>query len=115
MRLFQIVVILIAVVFAIVWVRNFRSAKIRMFELLVGLFFAVLISLLAIFPDAISNNFAKLLGIKSNINAVMFGGIILSLWLNFRLWMLIRFQDRRITELNSKVAIQGFEKDTSQE
>lgn len=114
MRLFQIVVIIIAMVFAVVWMRNFRSAKIRMFELLVGLFFAVLITLLAIFPDAISNNFAKLLGIKSNINAVMFGGIILSLWFNFRLWMLIRYQDRRISTLNSKIAIEKMEKEDSQ-
>ena len=113
LRLFQIVVILIAIAFAFVWVRNFRTAKIKMFELLVGLFFAVAFALLAIFPDAISNNIARLLGIKSNINAVMFGGIILSLWLNFRLWMLIRHQDRRITNLNSKIAIKELEENNS--
>ena len=85
-----------------------------MFELLIGLLFAILITLLAVFPDAISNNFAKLLGIKSNINAVMFGGIILSLWLNFRLWMLIRHQDRPISSLNSKIALEEIEKEDSQ-
>ena len=105
LRLFQLVFILIAIVFSIVWIRNFREARIKMFELIVGLLFAVVFTLLAIFPDAITSHVGRPLGIIDNINAMLFGWMILSLWLNFRLWMLIRYQDQRITQLNSKMAI----------
>ncbi len=109
LRLFQIIFMLIAIAFMIVWVSYFRAAKIKMFELLVGLVFAVVFILLATFPDAITSHIGRPLGIIDNINAMLFGWMILSLWLNFRLWMLIRHQEQRITEMNSKIAIKELE------
>ena len=73
--------------------------------MVVSLLILVAFFCLAMFPDAISNTLARWLGIKNNINAILFGGIVLSLWLNSRLGVLIREQDRRISQLNRNIAL----------
>jgi hypothetical protein len=82
-------------------------------ELLFWVLFWTFTSLLAIFPDAITDRLAKWLGIKSNINAILFLGLGILFFIQFRLFFLLKKQNHTITELARKIALQN--KDTNQE
>lgn len=72
--------------------------------------FWVTVSLLAVFPDLISFSIAESLGIKSNINAVIFA------WLGFLFVMsyyqstTIERMEKQMTELVRKMALEKQEK-----
>ncbi len=59
---------------------------------------------LAVIPDQISYPIAEKLGFKSNINAVIFVGLGISLALNYIQSIRINQLDRRLTELVRKIA-----------
>lgn len=91
-------------------IKQFRANKRILVGTLIWSTFWVVVSLLAIFPDLISFSIAETLGIKSNINAVIFS------WLGF-LFVMIYYQsatierlEKQMTELVRKVALEKQEK-----
>ncbi len=112
-RLFQILVPLVTLGFAITLILRYKKGEAAIGELVLGLIFWVAITLISIFPDFISVNLAKALGFKSNINAILFFCIGLLFYWQFKLFSLIRKQDRTITQLIRELALK--EEDEKQE
>ncbi len=67
------------------------------------------IALLAIFPDEISNFIAEILGFKSNTNAVLFLGLGLVFFIQYRLYRLQVKNREDLTKLTRSVALLNFQ------
>lgn len=104
-RIFQIVVPVLTLGFMINLFLKFRKNEASIYELGLGILFWISVTLFAIFPDAISNKIAKLFGIKSNINAIIFFCIGLILFFQFKLYSIYKKQQREITEITRKIAL----------
>ena len=96
---YQIISILFAVTLEVLIVRRFVMGKFKLMELVISSIALFILLLAAMFPDNFSNRLAQLLGIKDNINAILFGGLLVSFWLNFRLWMMLRTQDKKMARI----------------
>lgn len=108
-RIFQIAVPVIILGFIINLVIKYRKNNASIYELGLGILFWISVTIFAIFPDAISKNIARLFGIKSNINAVIFFCIGLILFIQFKLYSTIKKQQKEITELTRKIALEDKE------
>lgn len=110
-RLFQLLVPLLAGI--LVWsiVSRYRSGKLTTKEAIASSLFWSGVGVFAVFPDVISNFVAELFGFKSNVNAVIFLSLGIILFMLFRLYGIIREQRKAITELTRKLAIREFEKE----
>lgn len=111
MAVYQYIVPIIALLFLLYTVAQHVKGRNTVAELLFWVVFWGFTSLLALFPDAITDRLAKWLGIKSNINAVLFLGLGILFFIQFRLFFLIKKQNHTITELARKIALQ--EKDSN--
>lgn len=109
LQIYQIVVPLIALVFLVYTVTMFRRGRSSAFEMVGWMLIWGLIIVLALIPDAVTNFIAEALGIKSNINAIIFMAIGVLLFLQFHLYVLIRKQNATITELVRKLALKDDE------
>ena len=110
LEIYQWLVPMVAMFFIYRIIKQFRANKRILVGTLIWSTFWVVVSLLAIFPDLISFSIAETLGIKSNINAVIFS------WLGF-LFVMIYYQsatierlEKQMTELVRKVALEKQEK-----
>ena len=104
-RVYQIITLLTAVVLQVIIVRKFKQGSFRLPELLVSSLVLIILLLAAINPGSFSNKLAQLLGIENDINAVLFGGLVLSLWLNFRLWMILRTIEKKFSRIVTHLSI----------
>lgn len=102
---YQVISIIISISLFYLLIRRYVKGRLTAVELLVSGVLLFMLFLAATFPNAFSNKLAQILGIKSNINAVLFGGILVSLWLNFRLYIMLRKLSRRINALVSELSI----------
>lgn len=112
--LYQVIVFVLTIITQFLIVRRFMLGKFNIPELVVSSVVLLLLFIATMFPDSFSNRLAALLGIKSNINAVLFGGILLSLWLNFRLWMLLRVQDKKMAKIIRLISLKKYRLDSEE-
>ncbi len=104
-RLFQILVPILALLFMIYLVRRYSNSKSTIYELVLGVGFWIAVSIFAIFPDFFSNLIAKIFGIKSNINAIIFFCIGILFFVIFKMYFMIKKQDKAITDLVRHIAL----------
>lgn len=104
-RVFQVLISFIAMLFVLNMANNFRQLKIGYWELIIGFFFSLFLLLFAVFPDSISETFAKILGIESNINAVVFLSIISLFFIQVKMFFKIKRQEKILTLLTRKLAL----------
>lgn len=109
LRLFQIIVPIIAVIFIYSQSVRHIKGKTSVFEMLVINIFWISVGVFAVFPDVISNFIANAFGIKSNINAILFLSIGFILFFQFRLYNMIKEQQRAITILTRELALRNSE------
>ncbi len=105
LRIFQIIVPVLVSGFIINLILKYRKGDASIYELILGGIFWFSVSFFALFPDAISNKIAKIFGIKSNVNAIIFFCIGLIFFFQFKLYSLYKKQQREITELTRKIAL----------
>lgn len=106
LRIFQIIVPLFALLFIGDLMISYRKSKVSVFELILGLGFWVSVVAFALFPDFISRGIAQLFGIKDNVNAIIFFCIGLLFFFQFKQYFLIRKQEKALTILMRKMALQ---------
>lgn len=104
-RYFQIIIPLLALVFIIRQVLDHRRTRIGIYETFIVISFWIAVVVLSFFPDFLSKFVAKLFGIKDNVNAIIFFAIGLLFYLQLQLFKLLYKQDRLITELVQKIAL----------
>lgn len=112
-RIFQIIVPLISVLFIISFITRYLKAKSSVQETILAVLLWVGIAIFAIIPDTISNFIADLFGIKSNINAIIFLSIGGLLYMQIRLFNIIKDQKQKLTKLTRRLAIEDFENQQS--
>ncbi|HKK88576.1 MAG TPA: DUF2304 domain-containing protein [Saprospiraceae bacterium] len=115
LRVYQIITLLTAIVLQVIIVRKFRQGSFRLPELMVSSLVLLVLLMAAINPGGFSNRLANLLGIENDINAVLFGGLVLSLWFNFRLWMLLRTLEKKFSRIITHLSILNEEGDEQDE
>ena len=104
-RFFQIVVPVISALFVIMIINRYMKAKITVYELGLGFLFWIGVFFIALFPDFISNAIARIFGIKSNTNAIIFFCLGIIFFIQFKMYFMIKKQDRAITELVRHIAL----------
>lgn len=105
LEIYQVVVPLVSFVGIIFTFRKFKSGINTLFESFLWSMLWLFISLVAVFPDAISIYLSKTIGIKDHINGIIFIGLAISFFLNFKLFNSFKKQNKIITELVRKIAI----------
>ncbi len=110
-RIFQVVVPVLTLGFIINLILKYRKNNATAYELGLGILFWVCLTLFAIFPDFISRRIARLFGIKSNINAILFFCIGILFFFQFKLFSIIKKQQKEITFLTRKIALKEKEEE----
>lgn len=110
-EIYQWLVPLIGLFYIFRIVLQFRANKRSVTSLLVWLVFWTTIVVLAIIPNPVSFEIARLLGFKSNINAVIFVALGWLFLLIFYLSTTIDRLEKQMTELIRKLAMQEAEKE----
>jgi hypothetical protein len=106
MRIFQVIVPLVGIIGIIYSIRQFRTGINTFFESLLWVLLWLFVSLVAIFPDSTTNFISKSIGIKDHINGIIFIGLAISFFLNFKLFNSFKKQNKIITDLVRKIAIE---------
>jgi len=86
--------------------RQFSKGINTFFETLLWILLWSFISLVAIFPDAITLFISETIGIKDHINGIIFIGLAISFLLNFKLFDSLKKQNKALTELVRKLALE---------
>jgi hypothetical protein len=105
MKFYQVIVPLIGLMGILFTIRQFRNGINTLFESFLWTVLWFFISLVAIFPDAITLYLSRTIGIKDHINGIIFIGLAISFFLNFRLFNSFKKQNKVITELVRKIAL----------
>jgi hypothetical protein len=105
MQIYQIIVPFISCLFMYVSIRQYLSGKNTLFEVVSWCCIWVFIIAVAIVPDIITVYLAKSLGIKSNINAIVFLSLGILFFLQYNLFLTIKRQNKTITDLVKKIAL----------
>jgi|LakMenEpi03Aug12_release.lakeMendotaPanAssembly.Ray.scaffolds.fasta_scaffold238929_1 hypothetical protein len=111
MEIYQILVPCIAVIFMYVSIKQYVSGKNTFFEMFSWCLIWFFIIAVAIVPDLITVHLAQILGIKSNINAIIFLSLGILFFLQYNLFLTIKRQNKTISELIKKIALEN-KKDT---
>lgn len=114
-RIFQVLVPLFCLLFLISSVRRYRRGKLNLAELLLAAFIWLGIGIFSIIPDTISVFLANLFGIEDNVNAVIFIGLGALLFVQVKLYGIIKRQQEQITELSRESALRDYLREYSEE
>jgi hypothetical protein len=102
---YQLIVPLISFA-GIIWtIIQYRRGNNTLFETALWCSLWVFISVVAIIPNKTTLFLSRTIGIKDHINAIIFIGLAISFFLNFRLFNSMKKMNRQITELSRKMAI----------
>ncbi len=112
-QFYQIFSAVFSLVLLFISVRQFLGGHIRLTELVFWLTFWLFTLVVALFPDPVSKFIANTLGIKSNLNALVFIGLGVLFFIQFRLYLIIRKQNEIISDLVRKIAIWEDEQNSS--
>lgn len=104
-QIYQLIVPIVSFVGIVFTIRKFKSGINTLFESLLWSALWLFISLVAVFPDAITIYLSKSIGIKDHINGIIFIGLAISFFLNFKLFNSFKKQNKIITDLVRKIAI----------
>ena len=107
-RIFQWLVPILAFLFVLSQLLRYYRGRIDLRETVSGILLWIGVSALAIFPDAISNTIAQLLGFKSNTNAVLFFAVGILFYFQYRLYRIQVQQRRQLTQLTRELALRDF-------
>ena len=110
MLLYKIIVPIISLAFIAYSFNQYKQGKNTIFETVLWSMIWLGIAAIAIFPDFITDSIAKIFGIKSNINAIIFLGLGLLFFIQYNLFVAIKRQNKVITELVKKLALKEQEK-----
>jgi hypothetical protein len=110
MLLYKIIVPIISLAFIVYSFNKYRLGKNTLIETILWSLIWVAIASIAIFPDFITDNLALIFGIKSNINAIIFLGLKVLFFIQYNLFVAIKRQNKTITELVKKIALQEQDK-----
>jgi len=105
-EIYQLIVPLVGVVFIMNLLRRFSASRAGWQETLVGILFWIGVILVAIFPDQISTFIARIFGIKSNINAIIFFCLGLIFFMQYKLFFMIKQQETALTRLVRKMTLE---------
>lgn len=103
---YQIIVPVISIAGIILTINQYRKGNNTLFETLLWSALWTFIMLVALFPNKITIFLSKTIGIKDHINAIIFIGLAISFFINFRLFNAIKSMNRQLTELSRKMAIE---------
>ena len=104
-EIYQFVVPVVGLIGILISVRQYNKGNNTLFESFLWCFLWLFISFIAIFPDATTIYLSKTIGIKDHINAIIFIGLAISFFLNFRLFIQVKKQNKLITDLVRKIAL----------
>jgi hypothetical protein len=104
-EVYQLLVPLIGVFSISMTIKSHRAGDNTVFESFFWIFFWIGVSLVAIFPDYTTGRLSRLLGIKDNVNAIIFIGLAVSFFIHFRTFGIIKQQNQTITQLVRKIAL----------
>ncbi len=107
LRIFQIIVPLIALFFIANVIYSFRKSQITITETIFGGLFWLATLIFALFPDFFSTQIAKIFGIESNVNAIIFFCIGLLFFNQFKMYLIIRKQEKNLTFLTRELALKN--------
>ncbi len=106
-EIYQIIVPLVGIIGILYSLKQHIKGINTVFESLLWSVLWLFVSLVAIFPDAITVFLSKSIGIKDHINAIIFIGLAISFFLNFKLFDSFKKQNKLITDLVRKIAIEN--------
>lgn len=112
-RIFQIVVPLVALFFILGIISRYRKSKITVYEMFLGVAFWLSVLLVALFPDFFSNAIARIFGIKSNVNAIIFFCLGILFFIQFRMYFTLRRQEKDLTVLTRQLALLDHPKEST--
>jgi hypothetical protein len=104
-EVYQIIVPLVSLFFIWGLASRLRQAKASPQETFVGILFWLAVGVFALFPDAISKKIARVFGIKSNVNAIIFFCLGLIFFFQYKLFFMFKKQQMALSELNRKMAL----------
>jgi hypothetical protein len=110
-RIFQVVIPLIALFVIWLYIGRLRNGKSTLNEIFPTLLFLVAMTIFVIIPDPVSDFLRKIVGMESNINAIMFFGMGLLFLVQLNLYSGMRKQEKEITKLTRELAISEFERE----
>lgn len=105
MELYKLIVPVIGLALLAASLRSYVKSQSTLFEMIFWAIFWSFVVSLSLFPDTITDFVAKSLGIKSNVNAIIFTGLGVLFFMQFNLFFIIKKQNRVITGLIRKIAL----------
>ncbi len=111
MEIYQWLVPLIAIIYMVRVIRQYRQNRRLFTSTFFWVVFWVSISILAIVPHEISIGIAKILGIKDNVNAVIFVALGFMFSIIFYLSATVERLEKQLTDLIRKIAIETRDED----
>ena len=105
-EIYQFVVPLVGLAGISITFRQYKRGFNTLFETFLWSSLWIFISVVAVFPDATTNFLSKTIGIKDHINAIIFIGLAISFFINFRLFNSLKKQNKIISDLIRKIALQ---------
>lgn len=107
MEFYQWLVPIIAVYYIYRIAGQYKNQKRLVSSTLIWIVFWVTCSILAIMPDLVSDRMAKLLGFKSNVNAVIFVALGLLFVFMFYLTAIIEKMERQLSDTIRELALEN--------
>ena len=108
MALYQIIVPFICLVFIARAISHFLRNEKTIRELVAWIFFWGFIGAIALFPK-ITEKMAEVLGIKSNVNAILFTMLGIVSYISFKLIVMVENMSQQITKLTRALALEKWE------
>lgn len=106
MMIYQIIGILIGFAGIIITVLRFRDGKMSMGMMVLWNLIWLLLILISIYPT-LTSIFASIMGIGRGLDVILILGLIMSFYLNFKLYNRIEIVEEELTDLVREIAIQN--------
>lgn len=111
LEIYQWLVPLIAIFFIARTVLQYRADRRTFRGLVIWSTFWVCLAIFALVPNEVSQKLANMLGIKDNVNAIIFIGLGILFFLIFSLSSTVDRLERQLTELVREIAKENPQKD----
>lgn len=109
--LYQLLVPLLSLIIILRAFSRFFRQQLSVRELIVWLLVWVSVALVAIFPDVAVDWLARVTGIKSGINALIFFALVVLMYGYLRLFVRFEENEKKLTELVRKMALEQIQRD----
>lgn len=104
LEIYQWLVPLISILFIVRTVLQYQAKRRTLRGLIIWVGFWVSLAIFALIPNAVSRELAQVLGIKDNVNAIIFIGLGILFFLIFSLSSTVDRLERQLTELVREIA-----------